>query len=88
MERFIVWVIGVVSEGESGSKLPMFYDIIIEDIVFVGDAWVFNKGVPMSLEEFYWEDVDSIVCGIVEGKVISPIGFLGDSSNRSCDVRR
>ena len=87
MEGFIVWVIGVISEGESSSELSVFYYIVVEDIVFVRDAWVSNKGVPMSLEEFYWDVVDSIVCGIVEGEVISSVGFLGDPSNRSCDVR-
>ena len=81
-------MIGIVSEGESGSELPVFYYIVIEDIVFVGDAWVPNKGVPMSLEELYWEVADGIVCGIVEGKVISYAGFLGNPSDRSCDVRR
>ena len=35
-----------------------------------------NKGVPMSLDEFYWEVVDSVVCSIVESKVISTVGFL------------
>ena len=42
----------------------------------------------MSLEEFYWEVVDSIVCGIVEGEVLSSVGFLGDLSDRSYDSRR
>ena len=61
--------------GESGSKLLMFFYIIIE-------------GVLMSLEEFYWEVevADSIVCGIVKGEVISSFGFLGDPSDRFCDV--
>ena len=81
-------MVRIISEGESSSELPMFHDIIIEDIVFVRDAWVFNKGIPMSLKEFYWEVADSIVYSIVEGKVISPVGFLGNPSDRSCDVRR
>ena len=81
-------MVGIISEGESGSKLPVFYDIVIEDIVFIRDAWVPNKGVPMSIEEFYWEVVESIICGIIEGEVISSIGFMGDPSDRSCDVRR
>ena len=38
MEKFVVWMIRIVSEGESGSKLSMFYYIIVEDVVFVGDA--------------------------------------------------
>ena len=66
----------------------MFYCIVIEDIVFIRDAWVSNKGVPMSLKEFYWEVADSVVYGVVEGKVISSVGFLGNPSDRSCDVRR
>ena len=81
-------MIGIISEGESSSKLPMFYDIIIEDvIILVWDAWVSNKGVPMSLDEFYWEVAGSFFCSIVEGKVVSSVGFLGDPSDRSCDVR-
>ena len=88
MERFVVWMIRVISEGESSSELPMFYYIIIEDIVFVGDAWVPNKGVPMSIEEFYWEVVGGVICGIVEGKVVSSVGFLGNPSDRSGDIRR
>ena len=48
-------MIGIVSEGKSSSKLPMFYDIIIEDIVLAWDAGVSNKGVLISLDEFYWE---------------------------------
>ena len=31
-------MVGIVSEGESGSKLPVFYDIIIEDVAFIRDA--------------------------------------------------
>ena len=88
MERFIVWMIGIISEGESSFKLPVFYDIIVEDVVFVRDAWVPNKGVPMSLEEFYWDVGDGIICGVVEGEVISSVGFLGNPSDRSCDVGR
>ena len=42
----------------------------------------------MSIEEFYWEVADSIICGIIESKVISSVGFLGNPSDRSCDVRR
>ena len=44
--------------------------------------------VTMSLDEFYWEVLDSVICGIVEGKAISSVGFLGDPSDRFCDVRR
>ena len=88
MKRFIVWMVGIVSEGESGSELPMFYYIVVEDVVFIRDAWVLNKGVPMSIEEFYWEVAGDVIWGIIEGKVISPVGFLGDPSDRSCDVRR
>ena len=47
-----------------------------------------DKGVPMSLDKFYWEVVDCVVCSIVEGEVISSIGFLGDPSDGSCDIRR
>ena len=47
-----------------------------------------NKGVPMSLDEFHWEVVDSVVCGIVESKVISFVGFLGDPSDGFCNMRR
>ena len=47
-----------------------------------------NKGVPMSLDEFYQEVVDSVICGIVESKVISPVCFWGDPSDGSCDMRR
>ena len=87
MKGFVVWMIGIVSEGESGSEFPMFYDIVIEGIVFIWDAWVSNKGVPMSLDEFYWEVAGGVVCGIVKGKVVSSVGFLGDPSDRSCDMR-
>ena len=39
-------MVGIVFEGESGSELPVFYNIVVEDIVFIRDAWVFNKGIP------------------------------------------
>ena len=47
-----------------------------------------NKGVPVSFNEFYWEVVGSAVCGIMKGKVISSVGFLGNPSDGSCDIRR
>ena len=47
-----------------------------------------NKGISMSVKEFYWEVADGVICGIVEGKVVSSVGFLGDSSDRSGDMRR
>ena len=47
-----------------------------------------DKGVPVSFNEFYWEVVGSAVCSIVKGEVISSVGFLGDPSDGSCDVRR
>ena len=47
-----------------------------------------NKGVPVSFNEFYWKVVDSAICGIMKGEVISSIGFLGDPSDGSCDMRR
>ena len=80
-------MIGIISEGESGSELPVFYDIIVEDVVLIWDACVSNKGVPMSLDEFYWEVAGGSFYGIVEGEVVSSVGFLGDQSDRSCDVR-
>ena len=46
-----------------------------------------NKGVPMSLDKFYWEVMDSVVCSIVKSKIISSIGFLGDLSDRSSDMK-
>ena len=48
-------MIRIISEGESGSELPMFYNIIVKDIVLVWETGVSNKGVPVSLDEFYWE---------------------------------
>ena len=47
-----------------------------------------NKGIPMSIEEFYWEVVGGVFHSIVEGEVISSVGFLGDPSDRSGDMRR
>ena len=47
-----------------------------------------NKGVPMSLDKFYWEVMDCVVCSVVESEVISSVGFLGDPSDGSCDMRR
>ena len=41
----------------------------------------------MSLDEFYWEVAGSFFCGIIEGEVISSVGFLGNPSDKSCDVR-
>ena len=87
MERLIVRVIRIVSEGESGSKLPMLYDIVVEDVVFVWEAWVSNEGVPMSLNEFYWEVLNSVICSVMKGEVISSVGFLSDPNDRSCDMR-
>ena len=80
-------MIGIVSKGESGSKLPVFYYIIIKDIVSVR-VWVLDKGVPMSLEEFNWEIMEGIVCSIVEGEVVSFVSFLGNPSDRSCNMGR
>ena len=47
-----------------------------------------DKGVPVSFNEFYWKVVGSAVSGIVKGKVISSVGFLGDPHDGSCDIRR
>ena len=47
-----------------------------------------NKGVPVSFNEFYWKVVGSAICGIVKGEVVSSVGFLGDPSDGSCDMRR
>ena len=47
-----------------------------------------NKGVSVSFNEFYWEVVGSVICGVVKGKVISSVGFLGNPSDGSCDMRR
>ena len=42
----------------------------------------------MSLENFYWEVADDVICGIVEGEVISFVSFLSNPSDRFCDVER
>ena len=47
-----------------------------------------DKGVPVSFNEFYWEVMGSAICSIVEGEVISSVCFLGDPSDKSCDMRR
>ena len=47
-----------------------------------------NKGIPVSLDKFYWEVVGSAICSIVKSEVISSVGFLGDPSDRFYDMRR
>ena len=47
-----------------------------------------DKGVPVSFNEFYWEVAGSAISGIVKGEVISSVSFLGNPSDRSCDMRR
>ena len=47
-----------------------------------------DKGVSVSFNEFYWKVVGSAVCSVVKGKVVSFVGFLGNPSDGSCDIRR
>ena len=47
-----------------------------------------DKGVPVSFNEFYWEVVGIAVWSVVKGEVVSSVGFLGDPSDGSCDMRR
>ena len=35
----------------------------------------------MSLDKFYWEFMDCVVCSIVESEVKSSVGFLGNPSD-------
>ena len=47
-----------------------------------------NKDVPVSFNEFYWKVVGSAISGFVKSEVISSVGFLGNPSDRSCDMSR